>query len=90
MESSSLLDISTLGTDSTLGDGSLLTLVDDGDDDKTNGVKDDFEGLLDVSFEERLSSRTMILCVNDPISSRTLLMLLLILVLRVLNAENRF
>ena len=71
MESSSLLDISTLQTDSTLGDGSLLTLVDDDDaDDKTNGVKDDFEGLLDVFFEERFSSRTMILCVNDPISAR--------------------
>ena len=56
MESSSFLDISTLQTDSTPGDGSLLTLVDDDDaDDKTNGVKDDFEGLLDVFFEERFS-----------------------------------
>ena len=49
MESSSLLDISTLQTDSTLGDGSLLTLVDDGDaGDNTNGFKEEFEVLLDV------------------------------------------
>ena len=69
MESSSLLDISTLQTDSLLGDGSLLTLVNDGDvDDNNNGSKEDFEGLLEVSFEENFFSRTMIRCVKDPIS----------------------